>query len=309
MTLSVSIWVTDTFYIDETKCKVKATSSDGATFDSVPGSARLNPLPAGTTLPAGGKILTASLISDNSIKNTVGMQTFRLSWQTSANDGTKWDKAGQTENLLYRILDALPPNPTLFQTALDVGCRGGNGATTPDAFTNKMWEEFATKSVKRADGQPMHYWGAIAGYVGGAPEDAYFSVPDLIANTDGRCGAWSYFMVYIAAINGVSMQQSGITTTGAGGYSAIYVNPDAPAQNNSHPWYFFADHAVVIWTGNPPANPIYDPSYGTFYSGSTSKLDWEKAAIIAYRYGTSFVYRLSSDTNRYCAFSPSPGGP
>ena len=99
--------------------------------------------------------------------------------------------AGRSENLAYVTLER-PLTEELFHTVVRVGCESAKGKTVPSDIFNAIWEKFKTRNIVRADtpdAPPMGYYRDISA------EREIFSVKDLLKNNDGRCQAWSSFLI------------------------------------------------------------------------------------------------------------------
>ncbi len=146
----------------------------------------------------------------------------------------------------------------------------------------------------------MQYWGVIASAFPGI-----FNTTGLVENADGRCGAWSNFLVDVLGSQNIAAVQANIFPTMPApvlplGWRYVTAAQDAPnfnhgidvyqghsGQSNSFPEYRFNGHAVVKITGlsGTPSTTVYDPSYGKSYVGLTmpvSEQNWEDDSVNDY---------------------------
>jgi len=147
----------------------------------------------------------------------------------------------------------------------------GTAATAQQVVERIFADGFAGLNVKRVDGTQLVYYGAYSS-VNPPPGDA-FTTAGLLANGDGRCGAWARFLRDVLGAQRISATVRGIKTKdmpGATGYGFV-VKATIPGQGNPSPPTVFADHAVVTYDTR-----IYDPSYGRAYN---TLIAWEDASL------------------------------
>jgi hypothetical protein len=201
------------------------------------------------------------------IAAVVGDYLTRIVWRVSNDGGKTWIDAGTTSNKTY-VTNGNPAGNQLLETVLNTGCSFAAGQTAYVGIVNSIWAGFAARTITRADGQPMYYWGQVASAEPDNQDD--YTAAGLIAQADGRCGAWANFFVDVLGAQGIGASVWGITPNG----SAYAANVAAwqsiagfdtvvePGQNNSNPRQSFANHAVVKLLG---ASSVYDPSYGRWF--------------------------------------------
>jgi hypothetical protein len=166
-----------------------------------------------------------------------------------------------------------------LETVLEIGCRAANGQNTPATNTiEKIWAVFVNErptGVVDAHGNRLLYWG------GGQNDPnqnrpGWGRVTDLLAVSDGPCGAWARLLVEVLRTQGVPAYVFGIKPDPAvvGNVDGFIVN-SSDGQGVGGSATAFNDHAIVELT-NTGGNAVLDPSYGKWFA---SELDWEKGSI------------------------------
>jgi hypothetical protein len=227
------------------------------------------------------------------IGNTVGDYAMNIAWRVSDNGGKTWSSAGNSTNKMY-VTNGNPSGNESLETVLNTGCSAASGQSTYTGVCNSIWAKFKTRSINEVNGALMYYWGATSSIASHGPSGipADFSTAGLIAQADGRCGAWADFLVDVwgaqgvpayhssvtptdvyrgadagvvrAAPTGVIISASGITTE-VGDYASLigFVVQTGVSQGGVTTQVFFSDHAVVrLGSTTAPGKHIYDPSYG-----------------------------------------------
>ena len=196
--------------------------------------------------------------------------------------------AGRSENLAYVTLER-PLTEELFHTVVRVGCESAKGKTVPSDIFNAIWEKFKTRNIVRADtpdAPPMGYYRDISA------EREIFSVKDLLKNNDGRCQAWSSFLIACmkAQGNALCIEREVIAYQNWTNPKFLIVknveivspslaidHPGIPGQGTANPEIKgFGNHFLVEFKGL-----LYDPSYGI--GPFQNLLYWQTASIAGYQ--------------------------
>ncbi len=252
----------------------------------------------------------------STVAPAISTSTLDINWQYFRTSDKTWVSAGTSHNDTYVTLSG---NSGL-ETVLDIANRGNlgkNGANQGALFTG-VWDQFVgTSGTKRADDKTMRYYGAgntVKGSDVAIPIDPadplsptvtfnsewysatglYFSKEELIANLDGRCGAWQALMLSSLAVQNVSavpitvwpsIFQSDdmegtppvlVRNTYKG--FAIKIDKSIPGQGSANPQYIFNNHAIVKYDGIHNG-ALYDPSYGKPYVGIDPRQEWETKSL------------------------------
>ena len=212
----------------------------------------------------------------------------RIEWTISAAGMTGGFPAGRSENLAYVTLER-PLTEELFHTVVRVGCESAKGKTVPSDIFNAIWEKFKTRNIVRADtpdASPMGYYRDISA------EREIFSVKDLLKNNDGRCQAWSSFLIacmkaqgnalciereVIAYQNWTNPRFLIVKNVEIVSPSLAIDHPGIPGQGTANPEIKgFGNHFLVEFKGL-----LYDPSYGI--GPFQNLLYWQTASIAGYQ--------------------------
>jgi hypothetical protein len=196
-----------------------------------------------------------------------------------------------------------------------IGCKYANGDASGsgginDAAVKDIYSDFvanAANGVANVSGTNMTYWGKQATSAGIPATQVQY----LLANEDGRCGAWAGLLDYILKFQGLTSSVKnlepilpatyvdgyGYTITYDQNYSELYVkntdmsvrppNENVPVgisgQGNPNPKKDFLNHALILYN-----NLLYDPSYGTTCGntgGGFPSLDaWAQQSIAGFSY-------------------------
>lgn len=182
-----------------------------------------------------------------------------------------------------------PAGDAPFETCLYIGCQAaedmGSTKTEEEVVDAIFTQGFAGLNVERVDGTQLLYYGPYSS-VNPPPADA-FTTTGLLANGDGRCGAWGNFFFDVLRAQGITSTVRGIKPKDMPG-ATVYcfvVRPTLPGQGNRFPPNTFANHAVVTY-----GTRIYDPSYGHAY---TTLIAWEDASLETLVYIDSKGHTLS----------------
>ncbi len=225
---------------------------------------------------------------------------FVLTFEASFRDVNEWVEVGKSNNQFY-VTHGTPGFSPLFHTLVDVGCRNSNGQTTEAGIVASIWSDFVAPS----SGFPTVLPARPPGMVGPLQSLYYYRTPynsnvsstvaKLLADGDGRCGAWARFLQAIIkthGIRGVEARQvipSPPPNSGLQGHQIWVKNQDLgpltasppglpvpingiAGQGSSNPSKsVFDDHGVTTYAGM-----IYDPSYGKSFE---NLLEWQRNAL------------------------------
>jgi hypothetical protein len=212
-----------------------------------PFSIQLNAVPAGAAAIQNGSV-TVVAGGAQPLPDKVDYYSTAIQWTASA-DGVTWYTAGYSENPIY-LLYAPPKNSAqLLQTFVDLGSHVAvqygflhgpkDFQTNPREIVGGIWSAFSNRTARRADGQPLHYYGSWD-----FPPTGDGSENKLVTTLDGQCVAWS--LLFLAAL-----RAQGLTTDPVfeGKVHLIGVYPAAARERNTggfliKGWNF--THPVVL---------------------------------------------------------------
>ncbi len=199
--------------------------------------------------------------------NLVTYYSLTLTWEVSIN-GNAWVPLGKTTDTIY-LLYANPSaklKPPLYETLVALGCKGGAGTNAPLAqptaqtVLSRIWSNFTSLNVTRADGAPLHYYQPWAVMVKGVLQPAASdTLAGLLRTGNGQCNSF------------VSLLQRSILAQGL----PITLQPKLIRAMNINeglmvgPWTFNAKNNTNAATMNtyawvnswPAANPVFDKVY------------------------------------------------
>lgn len=237
----------------------------------------------------------------------VFLDDFKIKWEMKVKKVGEpegdWEPVGESINDWYLTLkkpiaEESGKGYLHFHTLFDISCRYGKGYSDLE-LTNGVWGHFAGRQVKRADGQPLKYYGQWSGGTLAS------KTSELLQNKDGMCMAWTRLLLDALKVHGfkesdnfvivTAAQSEGFfikewkrnVTQGTSGnpnypYKNIANNPlyntnnsynwasaevildkASVSQNNSNPQSDFRNHIFARINGT-----FYDPSYGLSYMKS-----------------------------------------
>ncbi len=254
------------------------------------------------------KQITANMVGTLPSK-VLYLDDFTIKWEIKVKKAGEseggWEPVGECVNDWYLTLrQPKEEKPAVgylhFHTLFDISCRHGIGETE-DQLIKGVWEHFVGRQVKRADGQPMKYYGQWSG------GNLATNTSELLQRKDGMCMAWTRILLDVLKVQGFSEKGNFIVvkprssqymlvktwkkTVNIGTsqnfeypfkneennpiyvnnsykwlLSEVLLNASLPSQNNSNPQSDFGNHVIAKIKGK-----LYDPSYGTYY-GLTEKI-------------------------------------
>jgi hypothetical protein len=146
-------------------------------------------------------------------------------------------EVGTTKKRVYATFGQpaiAPGGANLLETFVALGCQAAAGESEPDKVFAKIWEEFKTKNVKRADGKTLlEYWGTWdpfdpkLGKAIGAP-----GAEKLVWLTDATCSSWCNFMLATLYAQGLVGDKGKL----AGGLGEVKVVGVKPIENLTGAW-------------------------------------------------------------------------
>lgn len=243
--------------------------------------------PETTATITGSELTITDVECLNPFKNEVDFfDPLSINWLFSIDGGLSWRDAGKSNNQTYVILG--DPLSTVFHTLVHLGCKNAIGENTVTACTEKIWNEFVDRDVRRVDGVQLTYYGSY--------NCTNITTAELLAKGDGQCGAWAKFFIDMRKVQGIddpdeyvifepiiddgfivknwSFSGSGLSGIASHPYfnipysplilptsynwkfAEVSDNPGIPGQGNPNPASLFNNHQVVI------SGQYYDPSYG-----------------------------------------------
>jgi hypothetical protein len=247
---------------------------------------------------------------------TVGyFENVQVTWSVS-HDSEAWEDAGTSTHEIY-FTRGTPQAGLAQETLFWVACSACHGKSADEDIIDGIWSKFSSGSgptnLCRRDGTPMKYWGEKA--LINASTSLYFSASELLADADGKCGAWAQLLTSSMQVQKIKSVDTSIepinknegfliknytpknipTSSLAypyaffwsmeeysaypGNHPALIDETGVPGQNISNPTSTFADHALVR-VSFPEGEKYYDPSYGT---GPFSSIEeWEDYAVAGY---------------------------
>lgn|GEM_PF-1108374 len=239
----------------------------------------------------------------------VFLDDFKIKWEMKVKKAGEpegdWEPVGECVNDWYLTLkqpiaEELGKGYLYFHTLFDISCRYGKGYSDLELI-NGVWEHFTGKQVKRADGQPLKYYGQWSG------GNLASKTSDLLQNKDGMCMAWTKFLLDLLKVHGFreddnfiaakAYESSGFfvkewqsislpgsypntpypyknisgspfytsNNTYNWEYSEVTLKKASPSQNNNDPQSDFSSHIFAKIKGT-----FYDPSYGVSYGMPTT---------------------------------------
>lgn len=137
-------------------------------------------------------------------------------WQISLDGGNTWMSAGTTRNQTYVTWK----KPELhfgfiYHSAVHVGCVAASGiaGTDPVPVLNAIWNNgFATRSIRRADGRLLSYYGFTieGGVVHDVNQECSGNIKGMLSGEapygdfgHGSCTAWALFMIAVLQAQGI----------------------------------------------------------------------------------------------------------
>jgi len=215
-----------------------------------------------------GGVLSATLTETKPMTNVIDKATTDIKWETSSDGGKTWIAAGETKDVTY-VVNGKPTGDQLLETVLNTGCVAAKGQKTYNAIVNSIWTGFQARTITRVDGTPMDYYGPVASKDPTPLPDSDFTTAGLIQYADGRCEAWTHFLIDVWGAQGVAAEYWGITPNAnaypapAVGYTlAGFQVTTKVAQGGTASTDLFQNHAVVKLANG---SSVYDPSYGRYF--------------------------------------------
>ena len=251
----------------------------------------------------------------------VFLDDFKIKWEMKVKKAGDpegdWEPVGECVNDWYLTLkqpiaEESGKGYLHFHTLFDISCRYGKGSSDLELIDG-VWEHFTGKQVKRADGQPLKYYGQWSGGTLAS------KTSELLQNKDGMCMAWTRLLLDILKVQGfreednfISVQayeSSGffikewqsISTQGSyhntpypyknisgnpfynsnntynWEYSEVTLKKPSLSQNNNNPQSDFSSHIFA-----KIKDVFYDPSYGLTYGMPTT------VSLTSYQYPGTF---------------------
>jgi hypothetical protein len=176
------------------------------------------------------------------------LSNFHITWEATSD--MEWMQVGTSSNPLYITLAAPPGELTLDQALLDIGCRAAKGAADETAALDRIWAEFADRTVTRRfyndrqevilELQMTYYMSYLTNVTDGRR---------LLLLLDGQCGSWADLLGYTLRAVGVK--------------KAIQYVFLRSAVSSSIPGFIGAGFFVKNWsfTEQSPPSPIPDFPY------------------------------------------------
>ena len=125
--------------------------------------------------------------------------TWKISYDANADI---WEEVGTSTHEIY-FTRAAPQAGLAQETLFWVACSACHGKSTNEDIIDGIWSKFSTGSgpanLCRRDGTPMKYWGEKSLN----DLDHYFTVAELIAEADGKCGAWARLLIETLKLNNI----------------------------------------------------------------------------------------------------------
>lgn len=230
-----------------------------------------------------------------------------ISWSVRYAGLTNWLPAGTSVHEIY-FTRGEPLTSLRQETLFWIACAGAvRGLSDESAIVDAVWGKFATLAVTSKNGEKMLYWGPKSL----ATRSAFFSAEELIAERDGKCGAWASFFASAVNLHGVDAQVKTLVSAfvSSGGRDNLMVKnykfsptpafprnqygdythylagseqdgctvdqDGIPGQSNLNPISLFTNHAVVGINGK-----IFDPSYGT--GPFDNFIKWKDASLAGF---------------------------
>ncbi|MBR5622032.1 MAG: hypothetical protein IKW49_02475 [Opitutales bacterium] len=133
---------------------------------------------------------------------TVGyFENVHVTWSVS-HDSDTWEEVGTSTHEIYFTRGA-PQAGLAQETLFWVACSACHGKSADEDIVAGIWSKFSSGSgpanLCRRDGTPMKYWGEKALN----DLDHYFTVSELIAEADGKCGAWARLLIATLKLNNI----------------------------------------------------------------------------------------------------------
>lgn len=236
--------------------------------------------------PSASLLTTNAFTSTAQLANSIAAKNITLTWTMSSR------VIGTTNHKVYVIGGTNDPDVPYFHTLVDLGCTAANGlsASNQSAVFNAIWNKFKTLNITRIDGgSALKYWGPISSQDGNL--DEYFTTGGLLANRDGRCGAWAQFFqdtMNVQGISGVGTQEfftDGIIHQDLDGTRWIYTlyqDSDSFQGSGNPNDIHFLDHIINTYNNN-----FYDVTgsfaeYSSFVDYLVNCIKVEKHKVTVY---------------------------
>ena len=230
-----------------------------------------------------------------------------IEWRFSMDSGATWLDAGVCENSVYITLGD-PLTSPLYHTLAHLGCVNATGETDEAGCTEKIWDEFTDRDVRRVDGTRLTYY---ASYL-----CENVTTADLLLHGDGQCGAWVTLFLDIRKVQGITEARhlirikprmsndkgfivknwnySGDGSAGVQSYPYCNIPVETsfvssigyhwkfaevtdaeglPGQGTSNTASLFNCHYIVM------CGALFDPSYGTKYQ---TLAEWARDSLAGY---------------------------
>jgi len=131
-----------------------------------------------------------------------------------------WEPVGECVNdwyltLKHPIAEESGKGYLHFHTLFDISCRYGKGYSDLE-MASGVWGHFASRQVKRADGQPLKYYGQWSG------GNLAAKTSELIMLKDGECTAWARIFLDVLKVHGFK-EDDNIVTVKAVGSSGFFI--------------------------------------------------------------------------------------
>jgi len=126
---------------------------------------------------------------------------FQLDWQVSFDSGSTWQSVGNTKHTVY-VTAANPYGILRQETLFYHGCKYADGVDNTLTMISAIWQPFSStvRNVKRVDGTQLTYYNS---YIVNS-----FYTYTLLAQGDGRCGAWARFFLDVLHAQGYHQNYS-----------------------------------------------------------------------------------------------------
>lgn len=266
----------------------------------------------------------------HALPSTISDGDIVLAWKVTMDNGKTWTDVGSTDNHLY--LTGGYSTSAQFETVIAIGCINAAYQTPGTAMgdssvLSNIFAKFATLKVYHVK-NGLETGGALGYYMpspGQPTSGSVSTTAGLLLGSNAECDGWGNLLRDVLAaqgIKGVSVLR--ITPILPRGVASAKINvKPAAGQNNPNPGITqFNYHVTDLWTspytapGQPQQYILFDPSYGTEFTGSQTPgngfreavgYPWEAASLANIQYNRNrqapqFVVPLNVKPD--CNFTP-----
>ncbi|HVM47711.1 MAG TPA: Ig-like domain-containing protein [Candidatus Acidoferrum sp.] len=192
---------------DPALAKLKTIKVIGALFSKDTSNPLLMGVTADARMDGGGFVIDATETLGSFDPEVAKLAPLLIVWEYSTDKGAHYYPCGSSRNTVYITLGApQSPTRTMFQTALEIGCGKGAGATKQAqilAQDKAVWKYFVTRQVQRlSDATDLTYYNDWS--------TRNCVLYKLLQTSDGQCMTWAELLTAVFRAQGMDNTQATI---------------------------------------------------------------------------------------------------